>query len=145
MKKPCRCHGVSGSCAVKTCWEAVPKFVEVGSYLKAKYNNAVLVTSLRKKRKHKRSKFKVPKGSVVYVDPSPNYCYRDYKLGIPGTAGRFCNKTSTGPDRCDLLCCGKGYNTQVEREDIQCNCKFVWCCKVECSRCRRVYDKHTCK
>ena len=145
MSRPCRCHGVSGSCAVKTCWHAVPSISEVGAFLKRKHAEAVYATSLRKKRKHKHSKFKVPRGSLVHVDLSPNYCYENDDLGVLGTTGRFCNKTSSGPDRCDRLCCGRGYNTQVVREDEQCNCEFVWCCEVKCQRCRRVYDKYTCK
>ena len=34
MEMKCRCHGVSGSCAVKTCWNSMPAFKKVGDYLK---------------------------------------------------------------------------------------------------------------
>jgi len=43
MKIQCKCHGVSGSCEVKTCWRSVPSFREVGSILKDKYNGATEV------------------------------------------------------------------------------------------------------
>ena len=53
------------------------------------------------------------KGELVHIHKSPNYCVYDFKKGIAGTSGRLCNKTSTDSDSCDLLCCGRGYNTQV--------------------------------
>ena len=43
MKVQCKCHGVSGSCEVKTCWRSVPAFREVGSILTDKYNGATEV------------------------------------------------------------------------------------------------------
>lgn len=43
MKMHCRCHGVSGSCELKTCWKFMPSFNEIGNVLKQKYGKAVLV------------------------------------------------------------------------------------------------------
>ncbi|KJH52824.1 hypothetical protein DICVIV_01031 [Dictyocaulus viviparus] len=51
------------------------------------------------------------------------------KKGILGTSGRECKHSSYNSDSCDLLCCGRGYNTRLERRMIQCHCKFVWCCQ----------------
>jgi wnt family len=67
---------------------------------------------LQLKSKTKR-RAPLKKGDLVHIHKSPNYCVEDPVKGIPGTAGRVCNKSSTGPDSCDLLCCGRGYNTQV--------------------------------
>ena len=53
------------------------------------------------------------KTDLIHIHKSPNYCVEDPKKGILGTSGRVCNKNSTGSDSCDLLCCGRGYNTQV--------------------------------
>lgn len=44
MKMHCRCHGVSGSCELKTCWKFMPSFNEIGSEIKQKYGKAVLVS-----------------------------------------------------------------------------------------------------
>jgi len=33
----CKCHGVSGSCELETCWYALPDFTKVGAELKRLY------------------------------------------------------------------------------------------------------------
>jgi len=58
------------------------------------------------------------KTDLIHIHKSPNYCVEDPKKGILGTSGRICNKNSTGSDSCDLLCCGRGYNTQVYIKDF---------------------------
>jgi hypothetical protein len=46
MLLKCRCHGISGSCELKTCWRSLPPFAEIGKYLKEKYDkSAVQVAS----------------------------------------------------------------------------------------------------
>lgn len=37
----CRCHGLSGSCTLKTCWVILPDFQRIGAYLKEKYQASV--------------------------------------------------------------------------------------------------------
>ncbi|KAG8226718.1 hypothetical protein J437_LFUL005535 [Ladona fulva] len=107
-----------------------------------------LVASKNKKRLRRISKNKkrlpVNKGDLVHIHKSPNYCVEDSQKGIPGTSGRICNKTSNGPDSCDLLCCGRGYNTQVMKHVERCHCKFIWCCYVKCKTCETQIDRHTC-
>ena len=39
----CKCHGVSGSCEVKTCWRNVPSMRHVGTLLLNKYDVATQV------------------------------------------------------------------------------------------------------
>jgi wingless-type MMTV integration site family protein 16 len=90
-------------------------------------------------------KMKIPKDHLVFSDHSPDYCRPDRKRGIIGTKGRQCNKTSIGPESCNLLCCGRGYNTRIVRKVERCNCKFVWCCYVKCKICESLIDKYTCK
>ncbi|KAG9490149.1 hypothetical protein GDO78_005830 [Eleutherodactylus coqui] len=149
MTVDCRCHGVSGSCAVKTCWKSMSSFEKIGSYLKDKYENGIQISDRmkRKVRRKEKNHRKIPirKEDLVYTNRSPNYCVEDQKLGISGTHGRECNRTSEGPDGCNLLCCGRGYNTHVVRNVERCECKFVWCCYVRCRRCESMTDVHTCK
>ena len=44
MATKCRCHGVSGSCAVRTCWKSLPAFRRVGDALKSKYEQSVEIS-----------------------------------------------------------------------------------------------------
>ncbi|KAA3682195.1 wingless-type MMTV integration site family, member 2 [Paragonimus westermani] len=42
--RKCKCHGVSGACSMRTCWQRVNEFRRVGILLKAAYDEAVRVT-----------------------------------------------------------------------------------------------------
>lgn len=50
-----------------------------------------------------------------------------------------------GADGCDLLCCGRGYNTHQYTRVFQCQCKFHWCCHVTCNQCSERIEEYTCK
>ncbi|XP_059172545.1 protein Wnt-16-like isoform X2 [Physella acuta] len=149
MSKKCRCHGVSGSCAVKTCWRGLPAFKDIGQSLKSFYETSVRLAgrSKQKLRRKEKSKRRVPISTeeLVYLSKSPNYCKHNPTRGILGTTGRVCNRTSEGPEGCNLLCCGRGYNTQVVKHVERCHCKFHYCCYVECKSCATMVDIHTCK
>lgn len=40
LRTECKCHGVSGSCTVRTCWRTLPSFRQVGDALMKKYYRA---------------------------------------------------------------------------------------------------------
>ena len=40
MKTRCKCHGISGSCTVRTCWRQLSTFLNIGNILKDKYENS---------------------------------------------------------------------------------------------------------
>ena len=150
MKLKCRCHGVSGSCAVKTCWRTMPPFNQIGKSLKTRYEDSVQIapkSSSKLRRKDKRMRrAPIDDHQLVYLQSSPNYCRHNMDRGIVGTRGRECKKRSSrGQDSCDLLCCGRGYNTEVVRYVERCHCKFIWCCEVKCKTCETMIEKHTCK
>lgn len=44
VRRECKCHGVSGSCAVRTCWRALPQFRAVAALLRDKYDRPKQVT-----------------------------------------------------------------------------------------------------
>lgn len=43
MEFRCKCHGMSGSCQLKTCWKSAPDFYVVGKVLKHQFRRAILV------------------------------------------------------------------------------------------------------
>lgn len=45
LKKDCLCHGISGSCQLKTCWKTLPQFREIGDTLMKKYTKAKMVVA----------------------------------------------------------------------------------------------------
>lgn len=154
MHLKCKCHGLSGSCEVKTCWWSQPDFRVIGDYLKDKYDSAseMVVEKHRESRgwvetlRPKYNFFKAPtEKDLVYYENSPNFCEPNPETGSFGTRDRICNVTSHGIDGCDLLCCGRGHNTRTEKRKEKCHCIFHWCCYVRCQECIRVYDVHTCK
>lgn len=151
MRVECKCHGVSGSCEVKTCWKAMPPFRKVGNVIKEKFDGATEV----EQRKIGSSKVLVPRNSqfkphtdedLVYLDPSPDFCEYDPRTpGMLGTVGRQCNRTSKAIDGCELMCCGRGFQTQEVEVVDRCSCKFHWCCYVKCKQCRKMVEMHTCR
>lgn len=48
MQIRCKCHGMSGSCQMKTCWKSAPDFHVVGAALKQMFRRAVLVDQSNK-------------------------------------------------------------------------------------------------
>lgn len=165
LRTDCKCHGVSGSCAMKTCWRTLPQFRVVGDTLMRKYNKARLVehsepysekdkSRLVYKRRdagggsvlHSKKSGQTPKRlELVYIHHSPNYCDEDLSQGSLGTVGRQCHRNRTRLEGCDLLCCGRGYNTYQIKKVSQCNCKFHWCCNVVCEECVERSEQYTCK
>lgn len=109
------------------------------------------------------SKKQPKKAELVFLQMSPNYCERDLASGSLGTQGRTCNITSrgncqiivnqqccqpkkiAGTEGCDLMCCGRGYNTHQYVKNTQCRCKFHWCCTVQCDTCSEITEEYTCK
>ena len=160
MRQECKCHGMSGSCTVKTCWMRLPFFRVVGDRLKDKFDGASRVRSsnvgnLRRSRwaksryhfqlnpynpTHKPPTYR----DLVYYEQSPDFCTRNPRLGITGTYKRKCNASSLGLDGCDLMCCGRRYKSEERQLTERCNCTFHWCCEVKCNMCSVKKTMHNC-
>ena len=79
-----------------------------------------------KGRKLKREMRKgLSKKELVYLDESLDFC----KLGNEQVTGKQCNATSTGPDSCENLCCGRGYFKKMRKVEEKCkHSHFVLFC-----------------
>ena len=142
----CKCHGVSGACTIKTCWQGLAPFRTVGDKLKQNYDGAMQVafnkdgTGLRNTVRSKRSKRRASKEELIYLKSSPNLCQKP-----DGMVGRQCNSTSGGDNDCDNLCCGRGHETKLVTVKERCRCSFQWCCYVQCEECERQEYQSFCK
>lgn len=148
VKIECKCHGVSGSCSMKTCWLKLPSFRQVGDMIKEKYDSAIEVKyqpRMKTLRPRYRRYVKPTNEDLVYIDDSPNYCVANTRIGAYGTSGRQCNRNSFGPDGCNQMCCGRGYYVKKTIKEEKCKCKFQWCCSVTCETCITEVETYICK
>merc|ERR1712110_151851 len=239
MRELCKCHGVSGSCATKTCWKQISDFRQVSDYLKKMYKQALKIhlanteidrpsneianrlressesrkspqlveqiegtytmedgtfysvhstpnvrgarsnRNRRKSRSESRAESKkakllkkLKKRRLVFLDESPDYCRPNSTAGFPGIIGRYVtsepgsesgnrgsNSGGGGASRrrqsrstrhqfkkfrqmCEK--CGFKIKRQVQDVSVSCQCRFHWCCKVECNKCWAKRTKLTC-
>ncbi|XP_022912686.2 protein Wnt-11b-1-like [Onthophagus taurus] len=144
LKTQCKCHGVSGSCSIKTCWKSLSSIDDIGEQLLRKFTTAKEIQKRHVLIEGKDGERNLPKNELIYLMKSPDYCTKDEKLGSVGTVGRRCNVTSNGTDSCRQLCCGRGYRTVVEEKIERCQCKYYYCCYVKCKTCRTFTQIHEC-
>ncbi|KRZ28595.1 Protein Wnt-4a [Trichinella pseudospiralis] len=148
LELKCKCHGVSGSCNLKTCWKVLPPLMQVGEMLKKKYSRATEVRWLSGGNSARYSVEpyalvgRVTEDDLVYIRKSPDYCTEDPRVGSIGTQGRTCNATEQSSAGCDSMCCGRGHEIVFEYVISNCRCRYVHCCYVECDRCRELAEKH---
>jgi wingless-type MMTV integration site family, member 5 len=101
----CKCHGVSGSCSLVTCWQQLSTIREIGEcfkflllfsiiyathfsgdFLREKYEQATQVKMNKRGRLQvKDTRFKVPTAlDLVYLDESPDWCRVNKQLQWTG-------------------------------------------------------------
>ncbi|KAL5005829.1 hypothetical protein ScPMuIL_016987 [Solemya velum] len=138
MRIDCKCHGLSGSCTLKTCWRKMPIFRDVGYRLKEKFDGSAKVIGSND------GKTLIPEGNtikppsredLIYSEKSPDFCKRSKRVGSLGTKGRYCNPNSMSVGGCDLMCCGRGFSKEQITVTENCMCQFKWCCEVKCKTC----------
>ena len=152
MREHCKCHGLSGSCEVRICWQRLPHLASVASRLKIRYNKATKViisnegdsllpaahrSMIAKRRGGSRVKTKPPrKYELLYIRDSPDFCTRNLRKGSLGTLGRKCHTSSNTTSGCASLCCGRGYDVITEKRPRNCNCGLQCCrncnCQLDC-------------
>ncbi|XP_050077932.1 protein Wnt-4 [Anopheles maculipalpis] len=140
MTDRCKCHGVSGSCSMKTCWRRLGDFNTTAALLRTKYHLAIRKIPVNNKTSRRSaSRDYRPRETIYdqlyYFETSPTFC--------SVTRGRRC----LHPDNCATLCCGRGYTTKVIKTLEKCRCRFTngRCCQVVCDYCEKYEDRYYCK
>jgi len=135
LRRLCKCHGVSGSCATQTCWRQLADFPQVGKYLKRQYKRALRVDynagsldrpenllsnridrAPRSQRVARAQVFpqqqQVKKRKLVFLQSSPDYCRSpdlhrmNATAGYKGVVGRTCKTDPNSRDpRGDMRAC----------------------------------------
>lgn len=159
VETTCKCHGVSGSCTVQTCWRQLLPFHEIGKQLKQRYETSIKVGSStneatgegeistgRSTQQQQQAQplpglnDQIPRTmDLLHIEDSPSFC-RPSKYSS-GTTARKCYKDKN----CDAICCGRGHNTQSREVTRPCQCQVRWCCYVECKQCTQREEVYTCK
>lgn len=90
----CKCHGVSGSCSIRTCWRGLQDLREIAMDLKTKYLSATKVVhrpmGTRKQLVPKDIDIRpVRENELVYLQSSPDFCTKNEKQGSVGTQDRW--------------------------------------------------------
>nr|ADF31344.1 WNT11 [Perionyx excavatus] len=152
LSTTCKCHGVSGSCSMRTCWKSLADMRTVGASLLKSYALAVEVEN-RKQGKTKNRKL-VPvldiranfsDSELIYYNKSPDYCLPEASLGSVGTKGRECQKDQDGSSGCKSMCCGRGFSSEIVDIQYRCDCKYYWCCYVKCKTCTKTVEVSRCR
>lgn len=150
LRKHCRCHGLSGSCSLQTCWLSLNAFPEIANDIRKKFNNAIKLTVDNYGDFNLNS---INEETLVYMLDSPDYCKENIIPGWMGTRGRQCSR-SKGDDvssnerkSCKNICrnCGLKVRKEQKIRKRRCNCKFNWCCDVKCDICTDIVDAFFCE
>ena len=151
LKKRCKCHGVTGSCHLKSCWKQLAPFDVVGSALKQKYHTAVPVSFINNKLQsldnNNRYRLVTRKDNkLVYLNSSPDYCVRNVTAGSPGMLGRTCRSDVVFTKECRSPCSSCNLRPQIVEhfKQVKCRCELMWCCIVKCQICTEKYLLTTC-
>lgn len=162
-RQVCKCHGVSGSCSVKTCWRELAPFPEVALRLKRKYETAVspqlenkpafaatdVVSRPRKgppagpTATTQRPKWlaavtaelrRLGRDRLVFLENWPSFCEPNVMTG------RRCRDQV----HCDQVCCDRRHTAFTEVVIEACNCTMQWCCQLKCRTCKENRVGHVC-
>ena len=91
----CKCHGVSGSCSLRTCWKALANLMTIGIELQHRYDTQAIQVVARRAANRTvlvpvgLSKQLITHADFVYDTLSPDYCWPDKALGSYGTHHRY--------------------------------------------------------
>ncbi|XP_049855112.1 protein Wnt-4-like [Schistocerca gregaria] len=136
LEETCRCHGVSGSCAAKTCWRRLAPFPRTADALRRRYLSArlLLVQNSHRdlRRAHRTLGWSGRQLQLLYLDETPPLC--------SWTRGRRCSDA----DNCAMLCCGRGFHTIRRPLAHKCRCHWLHE-RLLCDWCRHSRTSYFCE
>ncbi|XP_028834294.1 protein Wnt-9a isoform X1 [Denticeps clupeoides] len=174
VETTCKCHGVSGSCTVQTCWRQLSPFHTIGNQLKLLYETSLKVGSssndatgegdigqsrgqqhLQQQQQQQQHHPNLPLLQAHGTLGSKDQIPRTVDLIHIEDSPNFCRSSKYSPGtsarkcykdkNCDAICCGRGHNTQSRVVTRPCQCQVRWCCYVECKQCTQREEVYTCK
>lgn len=144
----CKCHGISGTCSVQTCYEKLPDISEVSESLYFKYGGAVKVVQsdgeLKRDRTINANADEIENTDLAYYDNTPDLCKNATEEGVQGTAHRECLLDQGAVGSCESLCCGNGHYAVTETK-IEKDCAFHYCCEFRCTEREVTTTTYRCK
>nr|AID23660.1 wnt-3 [Hofstenia miamia] len=149
QKHQCKCQGVSGSCATKTCWLVPASLKNISLSLFQSYISAVNVKVKPEDWKLKNSDSNLldpTESQLVFLDPSINYCLKEEDWH--GVSGRQCDPnadSSLSTGSCSYICCDQHPTVEEKIITEKCNCSFIWCCHINCNTCSETREFGYCR
>ena len=144
MEETCYSSCSKNKCSEdETCKMMLPTMKNVAKKLKIRYEHSVHLTSPSDVGMVNQTN-----KTLIYFNNSISYCAASPDYDINGIAGRECtinNSHISSSHHCNNLCCDNGHEKFMANVTRACNCKFVWCCKVECETCYESQLRHRCK
>ncbi|XP_057300798.1 protein Wnt-4-like [Hydractinia symbiolongicarpus] len=132
----CGCRGNTGSCPIKTCYQSIDYFPVMAKEIRKRYDEASRVAIDKKTgalTPTNRIDEIVPEQELIYSDNSLKKC--STKKARTDMRYRRCSLDPNAKDYCKKMCCdGKHKPTEIVVA-VQCSCKFVYCCRVDCQWC----------
>lgn len=131
--RKCKCHGITASCTLKTCWLEVPPLQRMANRIKTFYKKATKFSYDDVNNGAHQTKSKNPLETLAYINKSPNFCKADNATNVLGTKGRICSRnitnTTTRAEKrsCKNLCISCNYKVKAEKKITidQCNCTLT--------------------
>ena len=134
-RRICKCHGQSGSCTQKTCWQTAPDESDLTKKLTKKYEGAAMIRLTDSRIPKTVTQF-IARDRLLYSEPKKAFCGE--------THGRECDPESTKSDNCRQLCCDRGF-IQKRHTEIEEDCKFIWPAEIRCTPRAVTVEKHLCR
>ncbi|XP_002157974.3 protein Wnt-4 [Hydra vulgaris] len=144
----CICNGATAGCTTKYCHRRLKEYPVISKILLKKYDEAAFAKLKRLPvndvKEDVKNTFQIPfsqSEKLLYLDEGPDQC--KIVNGFHKSSRRQCVLDDAQPNSCSKLCC-YGYREKVIEIISECNCKFVYCCRVECDKCKSMKKVYEC-